>query len=109
MSDTITVMFGGREVVLKQPTISGFWKKEEGAAWALQTGEIGGKCDAKAFIGRDYSCYVKAVYDSPQSAVTALESKLRALRDELNEVLGTSAPADRPEEVGGREGSGRAS
>lgn len=84
MTDTITVTFGGREVRLAFNPITGtsigIW---EGGPLVvgrlLAPGRWYAACSG--FPG-DYSG------DSPQSAVSALEAKLREHRDQINKVLG---------------------
>lgn len=83
MADTMTVTFGGREVVLEplQPYSDAFWTSD-----SLELCRLGWQWYASL---RGFIRIVQEERgDSPQSAVTALETKLRSLRDELDRVLG---------------------
>ena len=84
MSETITVTFGGREVVLtliggtnnSYLDVSGKLRLTRWASWC-------------GYLSVARELYLETMqHDSPQAAATALESKLRALRDQLSEVLG---------------------
>ena len=86
MPDTITVTFGGREVVLaKVQDHRLMWE----IRWGLRVLRI------FRFGSFDYDaewtlegCTVRGWGESAQSAVSAVESRLRDLVRQINEVLG---------------------
>lgn len=90
MSDQITVRFGGREVVLKRNKSSdSAWGADDGPSFRLEVQQFKGEDGYRGLvIVVTPALTIGAKGDTAQAAVSAVESKLRQLRDELDKVLG---------------------
>ena len=83
MPDSLTVTFGGREVVLTKvgPWV---WRGEVAGHLFWLQGTMNGEAWDASFANRATSL----MNDSPHAAASAVEQKLVALRDSINSVLG---------------------
>ena len=87
---SLTVTFGGREVVLSALKLK---TDREPYIWAhgdLMVEKLGDKYVATAICG---SVLLESRADDAQAAVSALESKLRSLAASIQEVLGEKEKA----------------
>jgi hypothetical protein len=88
MSDTITVTFGGREVVLRQ-VASHCWDHPD-LVMSNRDDDFAPDIAWEATPKRNGEEWIEcqSYGPTPQAAVTAVESKLRELVRSINEVLG---------------------